>query len=428
MADNPVTTNVPLPEFTAAGLVVPTEPQILQGVFADYVAAFAATGRALNTELTTPQGQLAQSQAYMLAQLNAGWLRMIANTDPATAEGEYQDALGRIYFLTRQPATFATVEATLSGIAGATIPAGALVRSADGALWASTGAVRLNAAGTGLATFRAQQVGSAPTAGPNGLRIYQQLPGWEGVYNATGSTSGRDVENRQSFEQRRAESVNIGGTGTAESVRAAVAAVPGVTDAYVYNNGSSVPIDYGATLYPIPAHSIALVAAGGDDTAVAEAIFSKLDAGCGLPNAAGAGTLTEVTITDSVNYAPPYPAYVIRYVRPLPVTVHFRIEIVELPNLPSTFVADVQRAVSNAVTSGFVTSDGSVEVARARIGSQIVGAEYAAAILAIQNITPVSIYIGMTPNPTSGASVLLGIDQVPVCPPSAITVVSVPLS
>ena len=54
-------TNVPLPTFTDAGLTVPGEADILTGVLADYVDAFALTGRALSTELTTPQGQLAQT-------------------------------------------------------------------------------------------------------------------------------------------------------------------------------------------------------------------------------------------------------------------------------------------------------------------------------------------------------------------------------
>ena len=96
-----MTTNVPLPTFTPAGLVVPTEPQILAGVLADWSTAFASTGRQLNTALTTPQGQLSQSEAYMLSQLYSGYLQIINGVDPATADGAFQDALGRIYFLNR---------------------------------------------------------------------------------------------------------------------------------------------------------------------------------------------------------------------------------------------------------------------------------------------------------------------------------------
>ena len=115
----PATTSVPLPQFTPTGLVTASEQAILQGVLADYVAAFAATGKTLNTELTTPQGQLASSQAYMVAAFQAMLAQLIANVDPLTSSGSFQDALGRIYFLTRQQATYAYVVGTLGAVAGA---------------------------------------------------------------------------------------------------------------------------------------------------------------------------------------------------------------------------------------------------------------------------------------------------------------------
>lgn len=118
-----MTTNVPLPTFSDAGLSVPTEPAVLTGVLGDWVDAFALSGKSLNTELTTPQGQLAQSQAYMLTVLFAGMAQIINGVDPATSAGRFQDALGRIYFLNRQPATYATVQALVTGVVGATLPA-----------------------------------------------------------------------------------------------------------------------------------------------------------------------------------------------------------------------------------------------------------------------------------------------------------------
>lgn len=419
------TTNVPLPTFTPAGLVVPTEPEVLAGVFADYTSAFAPSGITLNTELTTPQGQLAQSQAYMLTQLNAGWLQIINGVDPLTASGAFQDALGRIYFLTRQPATYATVNATVSGVVGTVLPAGAQARSADGSIWATTAAVTFGLTGSASVTLRATTAGSGPSVGVNGLTIYQQRPGWEAISNSAPSTPGVDVESRQTFETRREESVQIGGNGTAQAVRAAVANVPGVSDVFVYNNGSDSAITYGTTAYPIPAHSIGISVVGGDDTAIAQAILAKLDAGCGLPTVAGEGTLVEVTLEDSVNYVEPYPAYIQRFVRPDPVSIYLRVEVANLSTLPSTYVVDVQNAVAQAFANGFTTNDGQIAVSRARVGGQLVAAEYFAPILALSNITPISIFIGTTPNPTSGAALTMGIDQLPTCAPLNVTVVAV---
>lgn len=419
-----ITTNVPLPVFTDAGLSVPTEPQILAGVFADWVSAFALSGKSLNTELTTPQGQLAQSQAYMLAQLNARRAQIIAGVDPATSYGAYQDALGQIYFLVRQPATYATVQAVVSGVVGQTLPAGSQVRSADGAIWATSDEVVFGAGGTAAVQFTALTAGAGPAAGVNGLTIYQQRPGWESVSNAAPSAPGVDTESRQTFEARRAASVNIGGTGTAEAVRAAVANVTGVSDVFIYNNGSDAAILYGETDYPIPAHGIGISVTGGDEADIAAAIHSKLDAGCGLPASPGLGTLVTRIISDSVNYAPPYPQYEIRFIRPLVVPIYVKVEVANLSTLPSTYVADVQRAVSEAMTNGFATTDGEITTGRARIGGQIVGAEYFPPILALGNITPVSILIGETATPTENA-ITMGIDQQPVCTTLNVEVVTV---
>ena len=422
-----MTTNVPLPTFSAAGLSVPTEPDLLAGVFADYVDAFALSGKTLNTQLTTPQGQLAQSQAYMLNELNAGLLSIIAGVDPATASGAFQDALGRIYFLTRQPATYATVLATVSGVVGTTLPAGAQAVSPDGTIWASTGQITFGPGGTATVTFQATTAGAGPAVGVGGLRIYQQQPGWEGVSNALPSTPGADVESRQTFEARRADSVAIGGNGTAASVRAAIANVPGVTDVYVYNNGSDLPITYGATDYPIPAHSVAITVAGGATAAIGAAIHSKLDCGCGMPNQSGEGTLVSTVVEDSVNYAPPYPQYLVRFVRAAPVSIYFRVEVADLTSLPSSYVADVQQAIVSAMVDGFSTADGKIVLQRARLGGQIVAANYFAPIQALGSITPVTIDVGFVPVPTDSPAVTMGIDQLPVITALNIVVEAVPV-
>lgn len=422
-----MTTNVPLPTFTPAGLVVPTEPQILTGVQADWVGAFASTGRQLNTALTTPQGQLAQSEAYMLSQLYAGYLQIINGVDPATADGAFQDALGRIYFLNRKPATYATVNAVVAGVVGTVLPVSSLARSTDGSIWATTATVTFNSAGSAPVVFKAQVAGSGPTVGINGLSIYQARSGWETVTNATPNTPGADTESRQSFEERRYGSVNIGGTGNAQSVRAAVADVADVSDVFVYNNSSGDMALYGATSYPIPPHSMAISVAGGDDQLIAEAILSKISGGCGYPDAAGAGTLTSVIVEDTEGYDEPFPQYDVRFVRPLPVEVYARVEVAQLSSLPSTYVGDVQSAVAQAIIDGFATTDGSITVQRARIGGQIVSARYFPVVIALGNITPIAITFGFAPDPATGELLTLGIDQVPVCDPLNITVVAVPV-
>jgi len=419
-----MTTNVPLPQFTPSGLVIASEQAILQGVQADYVAAFALSGKTLTTALTTPQGQLSSSQSYMVEAFQAALAYLISQVDPLTAQGIFQDALGRIYFLTRQAATYAYVNAVVTGVPGAVLPAGSQAKSSDGSIWATSTDITYGAGGTSPAIFTATVSGTGPIAGINDLTIYQQVTNWQGISNAAPSVPGTDVESRQSFEQRRAESVQIGGEGTYEAVRAAVANTPGVSDCFVYNNGSDSAINYGATNYPIPAHSIAISVSGGDDTAIATAINSKLDCGCGLPTSAGLGMLTTVTITpDTTNYAPPYPTYQVRFVRPQTKALYMTVNVAAVSNLPATYVSLVQNAVADAFANGYLSPDGTINIPRARIGGQIIATEYSAPVIALgNNITPVSIFIGTSAAPSSGAAFTCGIDQQPVCPVLNITV------
>lgn len=417
-----MTTNVPIPSFSPTGLVTYDEQTILAGVQQDWVSAFAINGKTLSTELTTPQGQLQQSQAYMVAAFQAQLAQLIANVDPMTSSGIYQDALGRIYFLTRQAATFATVTATVTGTVGATLPAGSQVKSSDGTIWASTAAAVYGAGGTASVTFRSLIAGSIPAAGVNDLRIYQQVPNWVAVSNSVPSVPGTDTENRVEFETRRAASVQIGGVGQPANVRAAIANVAGVTDLYVYNNGGDTAVNYGTTSYPIPAHSIAIIVSGGANAAIAAAINSKLDCGCGMSTSAGLGTLVTVNVQDTVNYVAPYPTYPVRFVRPATTQVYMTVNVANLSTLPANYVLQVQQALAAAFANGFTSTDGTISIPRARIGGQIVASEYAAPILALGNITPVTIFVGTSPAPSSGNSYTSGIDQQPVCPQLNITV------
>jgi len=418
-----MSTNVPTPTFTPTGLVVPAEQDVLAGVQADWVSSFALSGKTLSTELTTPQGQLESSQSFMVEAWFAAMAQIIANVDPMTSSGVYQDALGRIYFLTRQAATFATVQAVVTGTPGATLPAGSQAVSSDGSIWATTAdAVYSSGPGTASVTFQALVAGSVPAAGVNDLKIYQAVPNWVAVSNSAGSTPGTDTENRVEFETRRAASVQIGGVGQAANVRAAVANVTGVTDLFVYNNGGDTAINYGVTSYPIPAHSIAISVTGGSNADIAAAINSKLDCGCGMSTVGGLGTLVTVNVQDTVNYVAPYPTYPVRFIRPANTNIYITVNVANLSTLPADYINQVQTAVAAAFASGFTSNDGTIVVSRARIGGQIIAAEFAAPILALGNITPVTLFIGTSPAPASSASTTMGVDQQPVCPKLNITV------
>jgi hypothetical protein len=408
------TTNVPLPQFLPTGLSIASEQAILTGVQGDYSQSFALAGKTLSVELTTPQGQLMSSQAYMVAAFQAALAQLVANVDPMTSSGAYQDALGRIYFLTRQAATYTLVTATVGGIVGQTLPAGSQAVDTNGNVYASQTAVTFGSGGTATVVFQALVAGSSVVCGAGQLnRIYQQVNGWQSVTNAAAGVTGQDVESRAEFEERRAASVQIGGQGSIQAIRAAVANVPGVTDVFAYDNGSDAAITYGATNYPIPAHSIVVSVTGGDKNAIAQAIWTKKDVGAGYSSQG----VTTVAVTDSVNYGPPYPTYQVSFVwNPAPTNVFITVNVPNISSLPAAYIPLVQQAVANAFTNGYTSPDGTINIGRARIGGQILSNQFSVPVsVALGGITPVSIFVAFTSAPTSGYSVTMGIDQQPVC-------------
>jgi hypothetical protein len=408
-------TNVPLPTFTATGLQTYSEQEILAGVLQDYVQAFALNGKTLNPALATAQGQLATSQSYMVAAFQAALAQLIALVDPQTSYGVFQDAIGQIYFITRQPATFAVLEnVTVTTTPGGSLPSGLQAQSPDGNIWLSANSVTTDPVyGNATVNFVAAVAGNGPTCAANALRIYQQPGAWNGVVNPTPSVAGSNVENRVNFETRRGESVAINSLGQPASVFGAVANVTGVADCYVYNNGSNATVNVGSTAVPLPAHSILISVAGSASAAaIGQAINSRLDCGCGFATAAGLGTLESYTFQDTVNYAPPYPSYQVVWIQPAVTPTYVAVQVANLSTLPADYQILVQNAIVSAFQQGYVSEDSTINISRARIGGKVIPAEWAAPILALGNIIPVALQIGFTTSPT-GESVTFGVDQWP---------------
>ncbi|QDH17395.1 hypothetical protein [Swingsia samuiensis] len=100
MSTSNYTTSVPTSRLTESGYVSPSEPNIRDGVKADLNAALGGNIGASNG---TPQSQLANTMTAIIGRCNDVLLSLINGIDPRTASGRMQDAIGYIYFLTRNP-------------------------------------------------------------------------------------------------------------------------------------------------------------------------------------------------------------------------------------------------------------------------------------------------------------------------------------
>lgn len=400
-----MTTNVPAASFGPAGFSAPSEAAILTGVFADLNSAF---GGNLNPSLSTPQGQLASSLTSILGQINDSFLYTVAQMDPASNSGRFQDGIARIYFLSRRGSLPTTVQCVCTGAAGTVIPAGSLVAATDTTVYQSTDDATISGAGTVTVQFEAVVDGPTACAANTVTFIQSAIPGWDSVNNPTAGVPGRNTETRTEFEERRGKSVSLNAIGILPAIRAALLQVDDVIDAYVVDNSTGSSATIGGV--SIAAHSLYVAVVGGSDEDVARAIWLKKPPGCDYT-----GTTT-VTVQDTGSgYVPPYPSYDVKFTRPTATPIYMTVQLTDGGDVPSDVISQVRDAITNA----FVGGDGGT---RAGIGSTVYASRYYSAVGLLGSWARiVSIKVGTT-SPGAADDVSLNINQVPTLSANNITV------
>ncbi len=407
----PISSSVPDLEITLTGVTLPSDADILAGVQADLNAAF---GGRLNPSLETPQGQLASSLTAIISDKNAQFAQLVNGIDPDIANGRMQDAIARIYFIDRLPATSTVVAVTCVGLAGTVIPVGALVSATDGTIYSCIGEGIIPVTGSVTLNFAALTPGPIICAAGAVNKIYKTIVGLDTVSNAAAGVTGSNVESRADFEYRRKQSVALNAINSLQAIYAAVLSTPGVTDAYVTENETNANVvKGGSTLLP---HSVFVAAVGGLDADVARAVWTKKSVGADY----NGNTTVAVVDMGTVDYPyfPPYPSYNVTIQRPPALPILFFVQIANVSGLPSDIVAQVKAAIISAFNGGD-------EGPRARIGATIYASRFYSPVSAIKPgfIQILSLMIGTTT--ANQSSVLVPIARVPTVTAANINVVLV---
>lgn len=390
------------------GLFVDAAEVVRAQIRADWVAAFALQEGTppLDTDPTTPAGQLIDSETAMVVTKDSEVLFMSQQFNPLTAEGVWQDALAQIYFLTRKVEEPTLVGCLCTGLSGTAIARGALVKSdVDDMQFVCVSGGSIPQSGKIMLDFAAKSTGPLPVSANTVTKIVTVTPGWDTVNNPAAGSPGRDAETRAEFEQRRYASVAKNAHGTVAAIYGALADLVGVLDLVVLENTGNEPIvKAGVT---IPGHSIYSSIAGGEDTDIAGVLYAKKDAGCGT-----AGNTTIFHAATDILGEPTY-AYKIERPDPLPFGVQVNIRLT--PTTPASIVQDVKKII----VANFGGADGNIRV---KIASTVYASRfYAPAVQAgVQDLVSVKIVA-----PTGGAwldEITVRADQVPVISDDDVTV------
>ena len=210
-------------------------------------------------------------------------------------------------------------------------------------------------------------------------------------------------------------SVISGTVATTQGVALALSTIAGVTlsTGITISSGSgstwtlsgSCTIPTGTTInlggVVINPKSIYAAVAGGDALAVATAIWSKKNPGCGYT-----GNTTETVYDTSPPYGSPGRPYSVTFEIPADVDIYFNVPISTSGAVQSNATTLIQNAILNAFTGG----DGGLP---AQIGTQVWASRYYAGItnlgewaqlepigLATSNDTPIAVFVGSITNAT----------------------------
>lgn len=303
--------------LTSTGFTPLRESEIVAELQAIYRERF---GSGTNVDTADPDsvpGQLIAIQAQREALLWELGESVYAARDPAGADGVPLDVLASLVVDPRRPATPTTVEVTLSGTAGKSVPAGKRVADADGNLFTLPAFV-IGAGGTVASTATAVVPGPLVVPPTTLTVIVDTVAGWTGVTNAAAGTTGDAAEVDAEVRQRIESSSSVSGSATVAAIAARLGAIAGAQSATVTENATPATVDgipahaFEPVLYPdtvdedeiariLHEHKPAGIQAYGDETATYTDEYGT-DHDYGYTWATEVPQAVTVTLTQGPNY------------------------------------------------------------------------------------------------------------------------------
>lgn len=345
--------------FDETGLTV----ENLTDLIADLTASFKTIyGADINLDSDSPDGQILGIFAQAAEDLRELLLDVNAGFDPDQAAGTVLDQRVALNNIKRSGGTFTIVPVKLTvngpvplvGLdenAGVVpVPAGVYtVQDAAGNQYALLASVNIPAAGTYTYSFQAAEIGNVQVA-LNSITIPVTVLAQVTAINnpASPTQQGEDEETDSALRVRRAKSTTIVTAGYLDTLESALASLPGVTSAQVYENTS--PTASGG----IPGHGIWAIIAGGSPAEIGAMLYARKAPGVAI---AGAQHVT-VPRVDGVR------TIVMSYdiPTPIPLYVEFTLGfsggaiVVDTANLMALIAANVSYQVGAAATNDVIVA------------------------------------------------------------------------
>ena len=338
-------------------------------------------------------GQLVAVFALSLLDTYQAFEQVYQGFSPSTATGETLSRVVKINGIRRHAGSYSTADVTITGTAGTTINGGVIADTA-GQNWLLPSTVVIPPGGQIVVTATAETEGEVTAQAGQITQIKTPTRGWQTVTNAAAATVGAVTETDAALRSRQSYSVALPSSTLVGGTFGAVLGVEGVTRAKIYENDTATTDANG-----IPAHSISVVAMGGDATEIATAIWLKKTPGCGTY-----GTTSE-TITDDNGIST-----IINFFRPTQIDVAVTVDITPEVGYVALTEDLIKAAVVEYINSLPIGDD--VSIARLMAATVTAGPAYD-----VNSIT-----VGEVGDPQAATNLAIAFNAVAHCDVSDITV------
>ena len=285
--------------LTNTGFRRPTYAELLNAQIARAKTLF---GDDIETSELTALGKYIRLNVYDTAKLYEELELVYYARFPMTATGASLDRLCVFAGITRNPPSEAKHIVKITGEAAAVIDAGTLlIGTDDNITFYNANDLVMNtienddgtAYGECEGLFLCTEAGTVGNVAVGSInKIMQPNLYTREIEHISVSELGSEVETDVALRNRFVLTIGGTGNGTIDSIYGAIWRVTGVTGVYIVEN------DTDATVENRPAKSVECYVLGGDDTEIAEAIFSKMPVGIATVSTVDNGYKRAINIAD----------------------------------------------------------------------------------------------------------------------------------
>lgn len=301
--------------------------RVFQGVF----------GENLDLSPETPQGQIIGNLALKFSELDDALVRLSGASDINRAYAHQLDGLANALGVIRKDAQRSVVNVEVGGIPATLIPAGSRAKTESDDMYQFDSDVRIGDNGKASAVMYSVEVGAVPIEAGDLESIVDLVSGWETVTNATPSELGANIETDTQYRNRFKAQVNKNAVTPLGAVLGAIREIEGVKNAVGRENDNGKAVIFQDV--ELPPHSIYIVAQGGGDKEIAQAIYTKKTGGVATYGA------KNITLRDVEGFDVD-----IKFDRPNAIDIEIDLTISLNANFPDNGVADIKQRIFDYIT------------------------------------------------------------------------------